>query len=107
MRMAGVMPVMSDPPEPPILAGKDTEKGEHELEQLAGLERMMGEQSMIARGDPEDLQRAGDQECGYRRAAPADEKNQSAAQMHHYKRCHECNVPRRQQSHLVGLGFHL
>ena len=48
IRMAVVMSVMSDPPERPILAGKDTEKGEHELEQLAGLERMMGEQSVIA-----------------------------------------------------------
>jgi hypothetical protein len=107
IRIPVVMPVMPHPPEGAILAGKNTEESENELEQPAGLERAVCEQSLIACGDPEDLKRAGDQECRHRWAAQADKKNQSAAQMQQDKGCEECNVPRREQTHLIGLGLHL
>jgi hypothetical protein len=107
IRISVVMPVMPDPPERSILAGKNPEEGENELEQPAGLERSVCEQSMIACGDAEDLKRAGDQECRQSHAAPAYENDHSAAQMHQDKRRHECNVPGRERTHSVGLGRHL
>jgi hypothetical protein len=105
--MLVVMPVVPDPPERPILARQDTEERENELEQLTGLERAVCQQSMIARGNPEDLKGAGDQQRNDGHAAPADEKNQSAAQMQKDKRRHERNVPRRQRTHSLALGLHL
>jgi hypothetical protein len=103
IRIPVVMPVMPHPPEGAILAGKNTEEGENELEQPAGLERAVCEQSMIACGDPEDLKRAGDQECRHRWAAQADKKNQSAAQMQQDKGCERMQCAPARTNASIGL----
>jgi len=93
------MPVVPNPPEWPILAGKNTKQCEDELEYLTGLEGPMRQQPMITRGDPEDLKRARNQADSNGNAAPADEKNQSAAQVHQDKWREESNVLGRQSTH--------
>jgi hypothetical protein len=47
--VAVVVPVVTDPPQRPVLARKNATKSEHELELAAGLERSVRQQAVIPR----------------------------------------------------------
>ncbi len=61
IRVSVVVSMVADPPQRPILAGKNAEESEHELELTAGFEGSMRQQTMITHRYAEELNCAREQ----------------------------------------------
>ena len=97
VRISVVMSMMRNPPKRPVLTGQDTQQRQHELEPSARAVGAMCQKAVIASGDPEDLEDAGDCKNRYGSRSRTDDEHQGARPMQDEERHDEGDMRHRIQ----------